>query len=346
MATMYVYNIPSNETVNLRSSPSSSATILVRVSYGKQVDAAPSSTSGWHNALYQGTSGYIMSQYLTTTNPNGGTGGGSTGGQAGMIQGTNVNVRPTPATTGAAKCQVNTGNTVTYYPDETYSGNGYSWYRCTSSLWSGDGYIVTTYVQPVSGGGTGGGTGGGSSGNSAIYDQILTFSNGKTGDSSVITWATYKANLERYASDPLNGYQSGGATQNSANASGYSSMCCAYFPYISRTQKGYAGCTTQYGSGEYIKGTIASIGGLDALIPGMEIFKGTDETKEHMGVYAGRYDFGDGNGLQHSVFQSLSAKPTITKLRFNKQTADQKGPNQTTIATGWVYWAWSKNVRL
>ena len=65
MATMYVYNIPSDETVNLRNSPSSDGTVLVRVPYGSAVEASTSSTSGWHNASYGGYNGYIMSQYLT-----------------------------------------------------------------------------------------------------------------------------------------------------------------------------------------------------------------------------------------------------------------------------------------
>lgn len=48
MATMYVYNIPTNETVNLRATPN--GTILVRVPYGAAVEASPSATSDWHNA--------------------------------------------------------------------------------------------------------------------------------------------------------------------------------------------------------------------------------------------------------------------------------------------------------
>ena len=60
MATMYVYNIPTNETVNLRATPN--GTILVRVPYGAAVEALPSATSGWHNASYNNYSGYIMSQ--------------------------------------------------------------------------------------------------------------------------------------------------------------------------------------------------------------------------------------------------------------------------------------------
>lgn len=158
MATMYVYNIPTNETVNLRKTPSTSGTILVRVGYGKAVQASYYNST-WHSASYSGYSGYIMSKFLSSTDPDGGgsSGGGGTP-TAGVIQGTSVRVRSQPNTSSTILTQVNTGDKVTYYAGETYSGSGYTWYRCTGSKWSGDGYIATNYVvKDNSGGGTGGG---------------------------------------------------------------------------------------------------------------------------------------------------------------------------------------------
>ena len=75
-------------------------------------------------------------------------GSGTTSGTPtdGVIKGTSVRVRKEPNTTSAILTQVNTGDKVTYYAGESYSGSGYSWYRCTSSKWSGDGYIATNYV--------------------------------------------------------------------------------------------------------------------------------------------------------------------------------------------------------
>lgn len=158
MATMYVYRIPTNETVNLRKTPSSSGTILVRVGYGKAVQASDYDGT-WSNASYGGYSGYIKSYYLTPNNPNGGGDGSDTGTPtAGVIKGTSVRVRAQPNTTSTILTQVNTGDKVTYYAGESYSGSGYSWYRCTGSKWSGNGYIATNYVVPdtgTSGGGTG-----------------------------------------------------------------------------------------------------------------------------------------------------------------------------------------------
>ena len=59
MATMYIYNIPTDETVNLRKTASSSGTILVRVPYGKTVQASYYNST-WHSATYNGYSGYTL----------------------------------------------------------------------------------------------------------------------------------------------------------------------------------------------------------------------------------------------------------------------------------------------
>lgn len=148
MATMYIYNIPTDETVNLRKTASSSGTILVRVPYGKTVQASYYNST-WHSATYNGYSGYIMSKFLSETDPNGGNGNTGTGTgtpTAGVVQGTRVRVRKEPNTTSEILAQVNTGDKVTYYAGEHYSGSGYTWYRCTSKEWNGNGYIAINYV--------------------------------------------------------------------------------------------------------------------------------------------------------------------------------------------------------
>ena len=57
-----------------------------------------------------------------------------------------------------------------------------------------------------------------------------------------------------------------------------------------------------------ISGTMDEIGGWDGLIPGMIVgHQGTlgyAGTVEHGGVYAGKVDFGDGNGVVHAVYHS------------------------------------------
>ena len=65
----------------------------------------------------------------------------------GVIRGTNVNVRETPSTSARVITRVNTGDKVSYYANDIRQGNGYSWYPCISTKWSGIGYIATDYVE-------------------------------------------------------------------------------------------------------------------------------------------------------------------------------------------------------
>ena len=179
MATMYVYNIPTNETVNLRKTASSSGTILIRVPYGKSVQASRYNET-WHNATYYGYSGYIMSKYLTDTDPNGSSGTPGTGTgtpTAGVITGNSVRVRKEPNTTSTILTQVNKGDKVTYYANESYSGSGYNWYRCTSSKWSGNGYIATNYVKKDDGS---------TSSGSGDYNIQATVDNSKHGNGGTV----------------------------------------------------------------------------------------------------------------------------------------------------------------
>lgn len=111
----------------------------------------------WWSCTYKGLAGYVSRDY---TNPGRGSSGGTNPGggtQSGTIQGSNVNVRATPSTSASIKAVVNTGCVVNGNPSETYTANGYTWYRLTSTAWSGDGYVASNYVS-FTGSGTGGGT--------------------------------------------------------------------------------------------------------------------------------------------------------------------------------------------
>lgn len=140
----------SGGSVNMRSGAGTSYTIVVQVPHGATVTGTKS--GDWSYMTYGSKSGYMMSVFLDAQG-SGGTTGTAT---AGVINGTNVNVRSSPSTGANVLKVVNTGNKVNYYAGESYSGSGYSWYRCTSTAWSGDGYIVTNYVNPDSGGSSGG----------------------------------------------------------------------------------------------------------------------------------------------------------------------------------------------
>ncbi len=149
MATMYVYNIPPNETVNLRSTPN--GTVLVRVGYGKAVDASPSTTSGWHNASYNGYTGYIMSQYLTYTNPSGGgsSGGGTHLGTGTVIGGGPLYCRKQPIAGYEAWGQFQEGTTI-----QIYSCTTSGWYETRwPATGNNVGYVMSKYISMSGSGG-------------------------------------------------------------------------------------------------------------------------------------------------------------------------------------------------
>lgn len=147
MATMYVYNIPTNETVNLRATPN--GTILVRVPYGAAVEASPSATSGWHNASYNNYSGYIMSQYLTYTNPSGGGGGGTYLGTGTVIGGGPLYCRKQPIAGYAYWGQFQEGTTVQIYSCSTSGWHETRWPANGTNI----GYVMSQYIS-LNGGGT------------------------------------------------------------------------------------------------------------------------------------------------------------------------------------------------
>lgn len=76
MSKMYVYNVPADQTVRIRSTPSSKGKILVNVPFGSEVEASPSDVDGWYNAEYKTYKGYMMEQYLTTKKPSTSSSGG------------------------------------------------------------------------------------------------------------------------------------------------------------------------------------------------------------------------------------------------------------------------------
>ncbi|MEG1092417.1 MAG: amidase domain-containing protein [Acinetobacter sp.] len=154
MATMYVYNIPTNETVNLRKTASSSGTILVRVGYGKAVQATSYNLT-WHSATYSGYSGYIMSKFLTSTDPNGGgsSSGSTRPGQGTVIGGGPLYCRKMPQAGYAYWGQFQEGASIPIYPCSTSGWYETRWPASGSNV----GYVMSQYIS-MSGGSTGGTT--------------------------------------------------------------------------------------------------------------------------------------------------------------------------------------------
>lgn len=166
MATMYVYNIPTDETVNLRKTASGNGTILVRVPYGTAVQAN-FYNSEWYSASYNGYSGYIMSKYLTPTNPSGGSdsGEGTYRGQGTVVGGGQLYCRKQPVAGYAYWGKFDEGATIPIYDCSTDGWFATRWPATGSNV----GYVMSEFISLNSGGGGSGGTGV----NTATWEQVL-----------------------------------------------------------------------------------------------------------------------------------------------------------------------------
>lgn len=253
----------------------------------------------------------------------------------GYCHATNVNVRNSPVS-GSVLYQAQPNEQVQCQGTSTGS-DGYVWLyiRNVSNTSRPMGWIRHDFITAgTPGGGTNPGTG-------SVLQLIQNYSNSAS-SSDHITRAQYLANLDYYASLRTIAYKSAGTSRDSYG--NYTAMCCASYPQVSRAGRGGGGCTTQYNSymaASNLKGTIASLGGYGALIPGMEIFQGTAGTKEHMGVYMGTYNFG--SGYEPAVYQSTSSRTTL-KAKYDDSL--KQGPNLTSMNNKWLYWGWPKYVKL
>lgn len=159
---------------------------------------------------------------------------------------------------------------------------------------------------------------------------------GGTGSSGKLSVSEYLDNLEGFCNC---GWKYGAGYNASTKK-----IDCAWYPYKARNDLGARGCTTEYNSYLSEKGTIASLGGYDALEIGMEVFQqDSDEPtkKGHMGVYAGKHVL---NGkYQHAVYQSCTSHNTID-VKYNNGVSADSGPNLTGMNSKWKYWGWSKYV--
>lgn len=63
MVEAKIYNIPQNETVNMRSLASKSGAVVAKIPYGTAVQAGDA-VSGWRLVMWGGKTGYIMEKYL------------------------------------------------------------------------------------------------------------------------------------------------------------------------------------------------------------------------------------------------------------------------------------------
>jgi hypothetical protein len=300
--------------------------------------------TAWH-IIKSPFEGYVMAQYIS---PLGSSGGGGTT-VTGYITANQVNVRSTPSPTGALVATLNSGAGISLLSGHINCSNDTYplWYHITAPC---DGYVCTRYVGV--GSWSGNGTYTSPSGLADAEQRIQAYSYAHANDPNFITLNEYTAALDRIARQPGCGYVPSGKnpSANSSSWDTYTSMCCAYYPFVCRNLKGGHGATTQYDkyTAANIKGTIASLGGINNLRRGMEIYQGDNTTKQHMGVFAGVYAFGGSIGTQPAVYQSVASTPSSSvSLAYTKNTSPNgTGPNLTTLSSYWTYYAWPLWVKL
>ncbi|MED4053494.1 SH3 domain-containing protein [Niallia taxi] len=145
--TKYV-NVDKNSTLNMRSSASTSGSVVTKLSRGTKVTVT-SESNGWAKITVSGKTGYVSTSYLTTTAPN--TQSGSTDAPKDPVKETptvtkyvnvdknsTLNMRSSASTSGSVVTKLSSGTKVTV----TSESNG--WAKITVS--GKTGYVSTSYL--------------------------------------------------------------------------------------------------------------------------------------------------------------------------------------------------------
>ncbi|MEM5010531.1 SH3 domain-containing protein [Niallia taxi] len=145
--TKYV-NVDKNSTLNMRSSASTSGSVVTKLSSGTKVTVT-SESNGWAKITVSGKTGYVSTSYLTTTAP--GTQSGSTDAPKDPVKETptvtkyvnvdknsTLNMRSSASTSGSVVTKLSSGTKVTV----TTESNG--WAKITVS--GKTGYVSTSYL--------------------------------------------------------------------------------------------------------------------------------------------------------------------------------------------------------
>jgi len=149
--TKYV-NVDKNSTLNMRSSASTSGSVVTKLSSGTKVTVT-SESKGWAKITVSGKTGYVSTSYLTTTAPN--TQSGSTDAPKDPVKETptvtkyvnvdknsTLNMRASASTSGSVVTKLSRGTAVTVISES----NG--WTKITAS--GKTGYVSSSYLTSSS----------------------------------------------------------------------------------------------------------------------------------------------------------------------------------------------------
>ncbi|MEI2402090.1 SH3 domain-containing protein [Niallia taxi] len=150
--TKYV-NVDKNSTLNMRSSASTSGSVVTKLSRGTAVTVI-SESNGWTKITASGKTGYVSSSYLTSSslddskntdsNENANPGEDTAGSTEGTLkyvnvdQGSSLNMRKSPSSSAGIVAKLAAGTAVNVYSEE----NG--WAKVTAN--GQDGYVSSAYL--------------------------------------------------------------------------------------------------------------------------------------------------------------------------------------------------------
>ena len=237
-------------TVNFRSQPSTSSTVLASMPNGASVNITGVS-NGWFKATYNGQNGYVSADYVSFAGSGSGSSSSTSTTRTGKIVcDTSVNFRSQPNTSCSIIGSLYNGATVTILSSE----NG--WYKATYN--GKTGYISADYVTVTSG----------QASDSAVSKPSNSVSyNG--------TSAKRKAVIEYAAQFLGTPYVYGGSTPSGFDCSGFTSYVFANtVGSIPRVAQAQFDATTRVSMSE--------------LKPGDLVFFGSSASSiSHVGIYVG-----------------------------------------------------------
>ena len=140
--TYYVVNC--NESITLRTSPSTSASEICQIPLGSSVSYVETADNGFYKIIYNGKTGYGLASYLSQDKP---SAAGYTGSNTGIYRtfyvvncNESITLRTSPSTSASEICQIPLGSAVSYV--ET-SSNGF--YKV---IYNGStGYALASYLE-------------------------------------------------------------------------------------------------------------------------------------------------------------------------------------------------------
>ncbi|WP_339164355.1 SH3 domain-containing protein [Siminovitchia sp. FSL W7-1587] len=143
-----IVSVNSGSVLNLRSTPSTSGSVIARLSRGTKVSVL-SESNGWAKVTANGKTGYVSSQYLSSQSstppapkPSPSAPGKTTTKYVSVNPGSNLNLRSTPSTSGSVIGRVSNGTKVSVLSES----NG--WAKVTAN--GKTGYVSSQYLSSQS----------------------------------------------------------------------------------------------------------------------------------------------------------------------------------------------------